>query len=211
MVLSVAVMLRFEETTNYHLCSDNGNTSKLDKLHSPWQEIPQRVINLLKMKKGCIDLVSKFFNEGKDLDFAEKGLEGRCEVAYQFYDGIKQKMNIDANLSFDPTMAPRELGNFNPDNNTIKLNSNYLENPDCKDLLNTLLHESRHAFQHCCVKHPESCDVSPKVIEAWKENQKHYIRPEDDFVAYENQPIEKDANDFADSVMKDGMKQTQYA
>ena len=82
---------------------------------------------------------------------------------------------------------------------------------DCKDLMNTLLHESRHAFQHRCVKHPESCDVSPKVIEEWKDNQKHYIRPEDDFVAYENQPIEKDANEFADSVMKEGMKQVQYA
>ena len=163
-----------EQTTDSQRFLDSGNTSKLDKLHSPWQEVPKRVINHLEMKKGCIDLISKFFNEGKDLDFAEKGLEGRCEIAYRFFDGIKQEMDIDAKLSFDPTMARKELGCFNPVNNTIRLNANYLENPDCKDLLNTILHESRHAFQHRCVKHPESCDVSPKVIEAWKENQKHY-------------------------------------
>ena len=200
-----------EQTANSQRLLDSGSTSKLDKPHTACQEVPNRVINHMEMEKGCVDLVGKFFNEGKDLDFAEKGLEGRCEIAYQFYDGLKQEMGIDAKLSFDPTMARKELGCFSPDNNTIRLNANYLETPDCKDLMNTLLHESRHAFQHRCVKHPESCDVSPKVIEAWKENQKHYIRPEDDFVAYENQPIEKDANDFADSVMKDGMKQSQYA
>lgn len=204
-------MLLFEQTANGQWFLDAESTSKLDKLHAPWQEVPSMVINHSEMKKGCVDLVSKYFNEGKDLDFSEKGLEGRCEIAYQFYDGIKQEMDIDAKLSFDPTMARKELGCYSPDNNTIRLNSNYLENSDCKDLMNTLLHESRHAFQHRCVNHPESCDVSPKVIEVWKENQKHYIRPEDDFVAYENQPIERDANDFADSVMKDGMKQSQYA
>ena len=32
----------------------------------------------------------------------------------------------------------------------------------------------------------------------------HYISPEFDFEAYENQEIEKDANYFADSVMKKG-------
>lgn len=200
-----------EQTANSQRLLDSGNTSKLDKPHAPWQEVPNRVINHMEMEKGCVDLVSKFFNEGKDLDFAEKGLEGRCEIAYQIYDGIKQEMDIDAKLSFDPTMARKELGCYNPANNTIRLNANYLEHPDCKDLMNTLLHESRHAFQHRCVNHPESCNVSPKVIEEWKENQKHYIRPEDDFVAYKNQPIEKDANDFADNVMKDGMKQAQYA
>ena len=204
-------MSAFDQISNNRRPLDVGNTTKLDRLHSPWHEVPNKVIDDARMKEGCVDLVSKFFNEGKDLDFAEKGLEGRCEIAYQFYVGIKQEMDIDAKLSFDPTMARKELGCYNPANNTIKLNANYLETPDCKDLMNTLLHESRHAFQHRCVKHPESCDVSPKVIEVWKDNQKHYIRPEDDFVAYENQPIEKDANDFADSVMKDGMKQAQYA
>lgn len=193
------------------LSIENPKCGRLEKTQLPCREITNKDIIELEMKKGCIDLVSKFFNEGKDHDFAEKGLEGRCEIAYQFYDGIKQEMDIDAKLSFDPTMARKELGCYNPANNTIRLNANYLETPDCKDLMNTLLHESRHAFQHRCVKHPESCDVSPKVIEVWKDNQKHYIRPEDDFVAYENQPIERDANDFADSVMKDGMKQTQYA
>lgn len=193
-----------------HRSFENPTNGQPENLRLSRQEVPNK-INDVEMKKGCIDVVCKFFNEGKDLDFAEKGLEGRCEIAYQFYDGIKQEMDIDAKLSFDPTMARKELGCYNPANNTIKLNANYLETPDCKDLMNTLLHESRHAFQHQCVKHPESCDVSPKVIEVWKDNQKHYIRPEDDFVAYENQPIEKDANDFADSVMKDGMKQAQYA
>ena len=46
---------------------------------------------------------------------------------------------------------------------------------------------------------------------AWKENFDHYIRPQDDFVAYENQEIEKDANYFATTVMRDGINNSNYA
>ena len=53
--------------------------------------------------------------------------------------------------------------------------------------------------------------MSEKVIAAWKENFDHYIRPQDDFVAYENQEIEKDANYFATTVMRDGINNSNYA
>ena len=59
--------------------------------------------------------------------------------------------------------------------------------------------------------YPELSTVSDKVKAAWKENFDHYIRPQDDFVAYENQEIEKDANYFASTTMRDGIEKSQYA
>ena len=117
---------------------------------------------------------------------------------------VKKKMGIDAELSFE-TKPVHQLGGYNPLTNKIELNSNFLEKEDCEDLLNTILHESRHAFQNKCIYNPSSVTVKDNIIDVWKDNFDNYIRPDEDFEAYENQEIEKDANYFADSVMKKGI------
>ncbi len=169
-------------------------------------ELPKThdVIDDVEMKKECIGIVKEFYGKELDLTFADKGLEGRCEIATDFYKEVKQSMGIDAELSF-VTKSPNELGGYNPKTNCIELNSNYLEKADCEDLLNTILHESRHAFQGKCIQSPESVTVKNNVIDVWKDNFQNYISPCHDFEAYENQEIEKDANYYADSVMKKGM------
>lgn len=106
--------------------------------------------------------------------------------------------------------SPCELGGYNPYTNKIELNANYLENPNCEGLLNTILHESRHAFQNKCVEMPDTVTVKNNIIDVWKDNFDNYIKPEYDFEAYENQEIEKDANYFADSVMRKGIDAFTY-
>ncbi len=162
------------------------------------------VIDDVEMKKECIGIVKDFYGKELDLTFADNGLEGRCKIASDFYKDVKQSMGIDAELSF-VSKSPNDLGGYNPRTNCIELNSNYLEKSDCEDLLNTILHESRHAFQGKCIKSPDSVTVKNNVIDVWKDNFQNYISPCHDFEAYENQEIEKDANYYADSVMKKGM------
>lgn len=171
----------------------------------PWNETPtvNEVIDDVEMKKGCIEVVQNYFNEGLDMDFAEKGLEGRCEIASNFYNEVKMQMGIDADLEF-ANLPKNNLGGFQPGTNRMELNANLLENYDCRNLMNTILHESRHAFQDKCIKDPDSVTVKQNIIDVWKDNFRNYISPEDDFEAYENQEIEKDANYFADSVMRKG-------
>lgn len=162
------------------------------------------VVDDVEMKKSCIELVKDFYDDGIDMAYAENGLEGRCEIAYSFYNDVKEKMGIDSDLEF-VEMEPYKLGGYNYETNSIELNSNYLENSDSTDLLNTILHESRHAFQNKCIVNPESVTVKGNIIDVWKDNMDHYINPAFDQEAYENQEVEKDANYFADSVMKKGM------
>lgn len=179
-------------------------SNSLEKFTLPWNETKfPTVIDDVEMKKGCIELIKNFNREGLDLDFAEKGLEGRCEMVSDFYESVKEIMGIDAELSFT-NMSEKVCGGYNSATNCIELNSKFLENPDCKELQNTILHESRHAFQQKCIDNPDSVTVKNNVIEVWKDNMKNYISPEFDFEAYENQEIEKDANYFADSVMRKG-------
>lgn len=174
-------------------------------------EMPRHkeIIDDVEMKKGCIEQVRNFYENGNDLDFADKGLESRCDIVSNFYEGLKGEMGIDAELVFE-NKPPQNLGGYNPATNRIELNSKYLENPDCENLLNTLIHESRHAFQKKCIEAPDSVTVKDNIIDVWKDNFNNYISPEFDFEAYENQEIEKDANYYADSVMRKGMD-TYYA
>ena len=182
----------------------------IEKFHFPWHETGEaRKIDDVEMKKGCIETVADFYREGLDEEFAEEGLSGRYKMCMDFYEDIKEHMGIDAELSFKD-MPEGSLGGFVPGSNKIELNAKLLEDPSCEDLLNTLIHESRHAFQECAVLNPESVTVSNQVIVAWKENMDNYIGSNFDFEAYENQEIEKDANYYADSVMKKGIEKSLY-
>lgn len=192
---------------NFSKAIDGSETvGKFSEVKSTSLELPKAndVIDDVEMKKECIGIVKEFYGKELDLSFADTGLEGRCEIATNFYKEVKQSMGIDAELSF-VQKSPNDLGGYNPKTNCIELNSKYLEKADCEGLLNTILHESRHAFQGKCIQNPESVTVKNNVIDVWKDNFQNYISPCYDFEAYENQEIEKDANYYADSVMKKGM------
>lgn len=163
-----------------------------------------KVIDDIDMKKNCISLTKNFYAEGLDLKFADNGLEGRCKIICDYFNAVKNEMGIDTDFQFKD-MPSNKLGGYDPVTNSIDLNYTALENPDCEGLLNTILHESRHAFQGKCISNPDSVSVKNNIIDVWKDNFSNYIPPEFDFEAYENQEIEKDANYFADSVVKKGI------
>lgn len=160
-----------------------------------------------QLKEKCTIAVKNFYDEGVDEKFWESGLEGRCQIAQSFYSDIKETMHISATLEFVP-QNNQSLGGFNPNNNTISLNANkylYGDMPNVDDMINTIVHESRHAYQHEVANNSErNTGISKETIREWKENFDNYISPYYDFEAYRNQPIEADAFDFSDNVCADG-------
>ena len=59
------------------------------------------------------------------------------------------------------------------------------------------MHEIRHAIQHDAVRHPERYGFSMDTLNKWADNIKDYIKPELDYKAYTQQPIELDAELWA--------------
>jgi hypothetical protein len=167
-------------------------------------EVPQSESQL---KEKCTDIVKTFYNEGLNEKFWDSGLEGRCEIAQSFYSEIKETMHISATMEFVP-QNENSLGGYNPENNTISLNAKkylYGDMPNVDDMINTIVHESRHAYQHEVANNSErNTGISKETIREWKENLDNYISPYYDFEAYRNQPIEVDAFDFSDNVCADG-------
>ena len=199
----------FDDSEMKELTDNLAGPDRFDGFRKPFTEIRTAVVDDVQMKKECIATVREFHEKELDLKFADAKLEERCSLALRFYDRVKESMGIDAEISF-VDMPRNKLGGYDMDTNSITLNRRCLESDDCEELLNTILHEARHAFQGKCISSPDSVTVNRRIIDVWDYNFAHYIRPEFDHEAYENQEIEKDANYFADSVMRKGTDANYY-
>lgn len=152
--------------------------------------------------------VKEFFERDscRDIPYATADMELRAEYMKDFYANYSEFSGYNPTLEFKE-MPSNNMGAYNPETNTITLNSRLLENDNPYTTMETILHESRHAFQQYAVDHPWRVRVDSNTIAIWEDNLNYYIRPEWDFEAYEKQPIEADANSYAANVMNAGISQ----
>ena len=135
--------------------------------------------------------------------YAEADIEQRAEYIKEFHDGFALMSGYSDNLCFSE-MEPNNCGAFDSDSKQIDLNTELLHSYNPKDAMITIMHESRHAFQDFAIEHPDMVDVDPAKIKEWEDNFKNYIRPELDIEAYNKQPVEVDAEDFANRMYNIG-------
>jgi hypothetical protein len=83
----------------------------------------------------------------------------------------------------------------------IRINEDYLSRPDGYQIMQTMIHEMRHAYQHAAVRDPDSYTVSAETIKAWEENLKpgNYKSTSNgySYTEYVSQPVEWDAKNMA--------------
>ena len=150
--------------------------------------------------------VKEFFERDstRDIPYSDACIEQRRAYIEDFYSNYSEFSGYDPPLLFEE-MPPNSMGAYSPETNTITLNSRLLENENPKVVIETILHESRHAFQQYAIDHPWNVTVDADTIALWKDNMDYYIKPEWDFEAYQNQPIEVDADTFAERIINVGM------
>lgn len=136
--------------------------------------------------------------------YEEANVKERAQYLKEFHDNFNELTGYTNNLRFREDMEPDNLGAFNPVTKQIELNEGLLLENDPQQVMETIMHESRHAFQDFAINHPEQVSVDKDTIYSWEYNFQHYIRPEFDFEAYVNQPVEADANDFSERMFCDG-------
>ncbi len=150
---------------------------------------------------------------GTSLDeWSQLSPEERLNTLQEIDNQIADAYGFPANQITSVDMAPHELGQFIPETGDIEINSSDLGDDgdiskNYQDALETLAHESRHAYQQHLVdvfeQDPASLSDADKALaQQWSENMKpgNYIDPEDDFDGYLNQPIEVDAENWATEI-----------
>ncbi|MDP9383128.1 MAG: hypothetical protein M3Q29_23905 [Chloroflexota bacterium] len=142
-------------------------------------------------------------------------LRGLPELRPDVWDGLDKARRLEALQKAERLIAaamgraacdvrtydasPEEAGYFNGLKNAIYLASDSLEQDAAPEVVATLVHEARHAYQAWCIKHP---GVHPDnaEVEAWRRNMSNYVDPAVDERAYFAQPIEVDAYAFEEAV-----------
>ena len=140
----------------------------------------------------------------REVTYSDADLELRKDYMIDFHDNFNEMSGYSNNLCFSNNLAPDELGAFDPETKQIVLNSDLLLDSDPKELMQTIMHESRHAYQDFAINHPDKVYMDNDTLKVWEDNFKHYISPEFDYEAYCNQPVEKDADDFAKNMWNEG-------
>lgn len=143
-------------------------------------------------------------DENRQPPYEEASIEQRAEYMKEFYDNFNALTGYTNNLHFRQGMDPENLGAFNPITKQIDLNGDLLKDANPQEVMETIMHESRHAYQDFAVNNPEQVSVDAETVKTWEYNFTHYIRPEFDFEAYVNQPVEADANNFSERMFYDG-------
>lgn len=180
------------------------------------KHIPQYIFGKIEYKElpfcdeqeyinRCEWAVQEFLEreEYRDIPYFDADSKLRAAYIEDFYDKFSEFSGYNSKLVFQDT-GHKNMGAYNPENNTITLNSRLLRIDNPEELMKTVLHESRHAYQQYAVDYPDRVTVSEGTIEEWKENMANYIPPGLDFEGYVNQPIEVDAECFANNAFNKG-------
>lgn len=119
---------------------------------------------------------------------------------------VKHKIVWNNNATYTDTRI--NWGSYNHGSHKVSLNPHALTdskgNWDSYELIGTVSHELRHAYQHEAVDHPTHFMVTQETIDRWEYglDPAHYISSDKNFTAYYNQEVEVDARSF--QVDRDG-------
>ena len=131
-------------------------------------------------------------DEGERLD-ALQNVENEMAV-------IQGRENIP--VIFDHNMDPDTYGGYN--GSEIRINANHVMfDKPVEENIDTIIHEGRHAYQEYAINNPGTV-TDNDVVAQWNENRLpgNYLTAEMyGQSAYENQPIEADAYDYAGNII----------
>ena len=179
------------------------------------------IVTDLEMVEGIADYLESI-DDIKFENWSKLSLEQKETVLNrieQHIASIEHRPALKVELEL---MGPRDLGYQSPFEHKIALNSMYVasNNPGVhREVLDTIIHEGRHAYQHYNVD-VKNIHESGAEVATWRENfydpryqyyhstgQKIIIpyndgsRHDVDFRLYYYQPVEIDARNFAKDVM----------
>lgn len=179
------------------------------------------IVTDLEMLEGIADYLETV-EEIKFENWSKLSLEQKTEVLNKIEQHVAAIEHRPALKVEIEQMKPRTLGYQNDAEHKIALNTMYVSsnNPGAhREVLDTIIHEGRHAYQHYNVE-VKNIHESGAEVATWRENfyepkyryyqstgQKIIIpyndgsRHDVDFRLYYYQPVEIDARNFAKDVM----------
>lgn len=204
----------------------SGKGENLNDLHEPLEALQSRletteIVTDLEMTEGIANYLETV-EEIKFENWSKLSLEQKTEVLNRIEQNVAAIEHRPALRVDIEEMKPKTLGYQSASQHKIALNSLYVgsNNPSAhREVIDTIIHEGRHAYQHYNVD-VKCIHESAAEVATWRENfydpeykyyqstgQKIMIRYNDgsvhnvDFRLYYHQPVETDARNFTKEVL----------
>ena len=177
-----------------------------DQIDSKYLEAPNDMEQVEQISEKMTEIEGTRFEDWKNLTPQE-----RLEAMQKVENAAAEVAHRPACMVNVQSMEAGQFGYYNPRDNTITLNSNYLEGDyeSYKETLDTIIHEGRHAYQHYNVEvrqvHPsdgdcKNWDENLNEVALFPEYYGYQVAEEVGPLRYWMQPVEADARAFATDV-----------
>lgn len=134
--------------------------------------------------------------------------EKKKEMVQQIVDEINRiqgtKITQPVNFFYEP---PEDnmitMGYYQDSLKRVSINIYAMEHRSYSHVMDTIVHEMRHAYQHEVILRPGDFAVSEETAKSWDANFDNYISYDsnlDNFDEYQDQPVEADARGYASGV-----------
>ena len=165
---------------------DNNEASTDDVVNDNNDVIDRKIEN-----NELNETLEKFDQENWD----SMNIEEQKEAIRELGDAVAKDLELTnkPNIEFYNNEDDNDFGGYSAKNNTIYVNEHNMS--DARETADTIAHESRHCWQHERAENPKT-----EQDREFKENFDDYIRPEDDYQAYRDQPVESDAREYAANI-----------
>ena len=173
-----------------------------EEINPLYLEAPQDGIQIEEISDMMTCMEGLNYSEWKELSYEE-----RIEVLQKVEFKIAEIAHRPACHVSSKSLGEGHYGFYTPGTSSLVVNSDVISSNsfcDYKETLDTLIHEGRHAYQDYSLNerevHPRSGDVSN-----WRLNEERFGYQDAEhcgFKAYVLQPVEADANAFAEDVIK---------
>ncbi len=129
-------------------------------------------------------------------------VEQRKEILKSYLQELEKIYGVSVSPDIEYFYGDRNSrGAYVDSRKAVRINENYLSRSDSYQIMQTMIHEMRHAYQHAAVRDPDSYTVSAETIKAWEENLKpgNYKSTSNgySYTEYVSQPVEWDAKNMA--------------
>lgn len=133
--------------------------------------------------------------------------EARVQLARSIHQFIRRSYGLEpVDLDLVTNWPDYLLGDFSPETGEVRINAGLLGLDDPYPLLETLAHENRHAVQQQrmdgLMEIPYLDRVGTREVDIWIEATQEYAGT--DYMAYHYNPLELDAREAAEALVKDG-------
>ena len=166
---------------------ERSNSQKTEDVSS-LQE--QHVVEVLSQNEKLTPEAWKELNQAErlvaiqDVENTVAGIQGRTPIS----------------IEIDPSLEKGAFGSYVSDTQSIQVSDWHLQSNDVQEVVNTVVHEGRHAYQDYAIRNP-GFHPNQVEVDAWEENFQNYL-PAEIYgqEIYQNQPIEADAWGFGNKV-----------